>query len=252
MGERRLLGHPVGQAVIDLVGDEPDPVALADIGDLGQPTRLQHGARRVGRAGDDDAGDGLAPDGRVDLACGRHPTPCGIGGKGNGRLAERGQDMPVAGIAGRRQGDPGPLIEQRQEGQHEAGRGPRRHHHPLRCDGDAVALAVVPGDALAERRQPQGHRIAQRLAVERPFHGVERRARGGRAGLAHLHMDDLVPLGLARRSGLHHIHDDEGRHRAALGGPHGQRRPGIVQASLRCRHGQTPVAASPQTAMVPP
>ena len=168
-----------------------------------------------------------------------------------GHLAERGQDMPVAGIAGRRQRHLGAGIEQRQERQHEAGRRPRRHHHPLGRDVDAIALAIVAGDAGAQRGQPQGHRVAQRLAVERPLDGVERRARCGRARLAHLHVDDLVPLRLARRGGLHHVHDDERRHGAALRGSQADGR-ALARASRRGLHGRTPIAASPQTAMVPP
>ena len=38
--------------------------------------------------------------------------------------------------------------------------------------------------------------------VQRLLHGLQRSPRRGRAGLAHFHMDDLMPLGLAGRSGL--------------------------------------------------
>ena len=189
----------------------------------------------------------------LDLARGRHPAPGGIGHDRDRLLPERGQDVAIAGVAWCGQGHPRALVEQRQEGQHEPGRRARRHHHPLRGDVDAVALAVVAGDALAQRRQPQGDRVAQRLAVERPLHRLDRGARRGRARLAHLHVDDLVALRLARRRGLHHVHDDERGHRAALGrlqrehgacstgsgwlGRCGSRRIGhcSLHATLRCR-----------------
>ena len=53
----------------------------------------------------------------------------------------------------------------------------------------------------------------------------------------------LCALRLARRGGLHHVHDDEGWHGAALGKPQGERCPGLVRAgreqsscqTLRCR-----------------
>ena len=175
----------------------------------------------------------------LDLSRSRHPAPGRVGHEGNGCLAEGRQDVPVAGIARRGQRHLGTGIEQGQKRQHETGRRPRRHHHPLRRDCDTVALAIMPGDALAQRRQSQGHRVAQRLAVERPLHRLERGPGRGRAGLAHLHVDDLVPLGFARRGRFHHVHDDEGWHGAALGKPQGERCPGLVQASVNSRHGQT-------------
>src|SRR5262249_57683184 len=68
---------------------------------------------------------------------------------------------------------------------------------------------------------------------------LQRSARRARARLADFHMDDLVAQRLTRGGGLHHIHDDERRDGAALGGPHGGEPalvPALVQGSLRQFH----------------
>ena len=105
--QRRLLGHAVGQAVIDLVGHEPHAVAPAGRGDLGEARRAPAWCRsdwrgwpRRGRR---------CPRGRAAssiCARGRHPAPRGIGDDRHRVLAERGQDVAVAGIAGRRAAPP--------------------------------------------------------------------------------------------------------------------------------------------------
>jgi hypothetical protein len=123
--------------------------------------------------------------------------------------------VPIAGIAGRRQGNLGTRVEQRQERQHEARRRSRRDHYPLRLDYNPIPVCVVPGDPLAQSGHTQGQRIAQRLAPERPARSCKGRARRRRARLADLHVDDLVPQGLALGGGLHDVHDDERRHGTA-------------------------------------
>ncbi len=130
-------------------------------------------------------------------------------------LAERGQDVPVAGIAGRRQGYLGTRIEQRQERQHETRRRSGRDHHALRLDRDPVPVCVVPGDSLAQSGQTQGQRVSQRLALECPARGRKGSAGRRRAGLADLHVDDFVSQSLALGGGLHDVHDDERRHGTA-------------------------------------
>ena len=174
----------------------------------------------------------LVPRRLIDLGSRWHPAPRRIRHEGDRLLAERSENVPVAGIAGCRQRHLGACVEQGQEGQHEGRRGPSRDHHPLRGDRDAVASLVVSGDGLAQRGQTQRHRIPERLAVERPSYRLQRGARRGRTRLAHLHVDDLVTLGFAGGGSLHHIHDHEWRHRTALGGLEGQCRPRRIQACL--------------------
>ena len=85
---------------------------------------------------------------------------------------------------------------------------------------------------------PKRHRVAQRLAVERPLDGLQRGAGRGRAGLAHLHVDDLVPLALrcAAAASITSMTMNGGtalrRESCRASG-----RPVFVQASLRGRHG---------------
>ena len=213
VGKRRLFAHAVGQPVIDFVGHQPDAVAPARGGNLGKARRLQHGAGWIGRACNDEAGNAGLAHRVVDVGARRHPARSIVRVQQHRILAERGQDVPVAGIAGRRQGHLGTGVEQRQEGQHEAGRRAGRDHHALRLDRDPIPVRIVPRDALAQRGQTQGQRVAERLALEGPARSRKGGARRRRAGLADLHVDDFVPQRFALGGGLHHVHDDERRAR---------------------------------------
>ena len=234
MRERGLLRHAIAEAVIDLVGNEPDAAAPASRRDLRQAFGLQHGAGGIGGACDHEAGDPLVAARLLDLCRGGHPARGGIGRNRHRSLAERGENVAVAGIAGRRQGHPAAGIEQREKREHEARRRAGRHDHPLRFHIDAVAFPVMAGDALAQGGQAEGEGVSQRLAVERARHAIQRRARRRRAGLADLHVDDLVPQRFALRRGLHHVHHDEWRDLAATRGPQGGRRQ--VDVGLPLRH----------------
>ena len=68
--------------------------------------------------------------------------------------AERGKDVAVGGIAGRRHRDPVADIEHGEEGEVERRRGAGRHRDPLRRNLDAVVLVVVRGDRLAQAASP--------------------------------------------------------------------------------------------------
>ena len=214
--QRRRLGHAVGQPVIDLVRYQPDAVAPARGRDLGEARRRQHGAGRIGRACHDEPRDALRAVRRVDLCSRRHPAPRVVGDDRYRDLAQRRQDVAVAGISGRGQRHLGADIEQGKEGENEPRRGAGGHNHPLRLHGDAVALPVVAGDALAQGGQAQRHRVAQGLAFQRRRDAGQRRARCRCSGLPHLHMDDAVAERLPLGRGLHHVHHDERRDGAAL------------------------------------
>jgi hypothetical protein len=148
----------------------------------------------------------------------------GVGDDGHRLLAQRRQDVAIAGIARRRQSHPGAHVEQGEERQYEAGGGAGGYNHALRFHADAVPLGVVAGDPLAQGRQTEGDGISQRLALQRLRHAGQCRPRRRGAGLAHLHVDDAVPLGLALGGGLHHIHHDERRDGAAPRGLEAGRR----------------------------
>ena len=64
--------------------------------------------------------------------------------------AERRQDVAVGGIAGCCDRDAVADVEHRQEGQVEGGRGAGRHGDPAGRDLEAVVLAIVRGDRLAQ------------------------------------------------------------------------------------------------------
>jgi hypothetical protein len=207
--KRGLLTHSVDEAVIDLVRYEPDVVAPARGNEFGQAFRLQHRPGGIGRAGDDKPGDGALARGGIDLGRRRHPTRSGVRDQRHRLLPECGKDMAVAGISWRRQGDFCSHIEQAQECQHEPGRGAGGNGHPFRFHGHAVVVGIVTGDALAQRRHAERERVTEGLATERLGHAGERRARRGRARLAHLHVNDLAPGRFALGGGLHHIHDNK-------------------------------------------
>ena len=233
--------------MIDLVGHEADAVARARLRQFLKPFGLEHGAGGVGRAGDDQPGDPLIAGRRFHLLGGWHPAPPGIGGEQHRLLPQRGQDMAIAGIARRRQTDAVAMIEQRQERQHKRRRRAGRDRYLLRRHFHAVALAVVASDALAQGWHPKRRRVAQRIAPKRAPHGLERRARRRRAGLADFHVYDLVAARLALGRGLHYVHDDEGRHAAAARSNHtfhvretGQ--PGVAPCSC---HANPPISRKP-------
>ena len=249
VGKRCFFTHAVGQPVIDFVGHQPDAVAPARGGNLGKACRLQHRAGWIGRACNDEAGHAGLAHRIVDVGARRHPARRISRVQQHGILAQRRQNVPVTGIAGRRQGHLGTGVKQRQEGQHEPGRRACRHHHTLRLDGDPIPVRIVSRDALAQRGQPQGQRVAERLAFEGLACSRNGGARRRRGRLADLHVNDFVSQRFAFGGCLHHVHDDEGRDSTAARSLQTGDRAGVRWC---CRHGSSPAFASPQTAMVAP
>ena len=97
--------------------------------------------------------------------------------------AERGEDVAIGRIAGQRDRDAVARLEQREERQDEAGRRAGGDDDALGIDVDAVASAIVPRDARAQRRDAERSRYSRaRPDVER---GARRRdARSCGAGAA--------------------------------------------------------------------
>ena len=128
---------------------------------------------------------------------------------------ERGQDIAVGGIARRRQGDPVAGLEGGKKRQDEARRGAGRDDDPRRIDADAVGVAIMPRDRLAQRGKAERLGIAERVLVER---APRRRAHGSwrrRSGLADLEVQHVGARGRALVRVAQHVHDDEGRDRGA-------------------------------------
>ena len=137
------------------------------------------------------------------------------------------QDVAVGGVARGGQRDPVPRLERRQEGQQEPGRGAGGDHDPIRRQAEAVALAVVLGDSPAQRRNPQGHRVADLLGLQRVPRRLDHPPWGGGRRLADLQVQHVAMGRLALGGGGHDIHHDEWRDLPALGdfqrhrnGPH--------------------------------
>ena len=76
---------------------------------------------------------------------------------------------------------------------------------------DAIGLAVMPRDALAQRRDAERFGIADPAGFERRP-AASRAARGRRrAGLADLHVDDRIPSPFFRRRRRQYVHGQERR-----------------------------------------
>src|SRR5207248_9684546 len=80
-----------------------------------------------------------------------------------------------------------------------------------RLDRDAVALAVMPGDRLAQWRDAECVGIADAVLGQGLPRRVEHRRRRRGAGLTDFEMDDRLALRLALVGGAQHAHGDKGR-----------------------------------------
>jgi len=74
MGQRRLGRSLVFEPVIDLVGDKPEAMPPAGLGDLGKAAAECHGTGRVIRACEQKA-CGSLPGEPFDICDSRHPAP---------------------------------------------------------------------------------------------------------------------------------------------------------------------------------
>ena len=128
---------------------------------------------------------------------------------------ERLQRVAVGGVAGIGERHPVADIERGEEREHEPGGGAGRHHDPLCRRGEAVALPVVGGDALAQGEHAVGLGVADPVGGERRPRRIEDRAGRARAGLAGLHVIDPRTFRRTPGRGLEDFHREEGRDRGA-------------------------------------
>ena len=209
----RLGRLVVGDAVIDLIRDDPYAPAAAPAGKTFQIGARDHRAGGIGRAGQDEAVD-RARDGRQQVGS---RLEAGLHGGGNRHHldVERGQDVAVGRIAGFRDRDACPGVEGGQERQDEPARGPDGRSDPGRVDLDAVDVAVMSGDPLAQGGQPEGLGVAAAPLRQGSGGGGHGGGRGAARGLADLEVQNV---GAGGRTGVRcreDVHDDERCHRAA-------------------------------------
>ena len=205
--QNRSLPSSVDEAVVDLVGYDPDP----QIGDRLHPSGGEEGPRGVRWRVDDD---GLRP--RVD------PRGYGPGvelesllrpdGDGHGDAAGKPYEVRVAGVAGVGDDRLVPGLQEEGEDEHHGGGGPRADDDPFGIDGDTVTLGVVLGYRLPQLLiaaavgvvgVPLGEGGRDRL----PYWGGEVEVR-----LAHLQVDYIDPLPLHSSCALQNVHHQKGGH----------------------------------------
>ena len=131
--------------------------------------------------------------------------------------AERREDMTIRRITGHRDRDAIARLEQREERQDEAAGRARRDHDPLGIHRAAIGLAVMPGDARAQRGNAERGGVVDPPALEGCARGRDRGFGRGRGRLPHFHMDDMAAGGFDARRRRHHVHHHEGRNIAAPG-----------------------------------
>ena len=85
--------------------------------------------------------------------------------------AERGEDMAVRRIAGHGDGDPVARLEHRQKGQDERTRRAGGDDDPPRIDGKIVGFAIMAGDPLPERGDPERGGVVDPHRIERGMGG---------------------------------------------------------------------------------
>ena len=164
-----VVGHPrcglgrerIIEAVIDLVGDEPDPLSFRSGDEIAQRLARHHGAGRVGGTCDQHALERrLAM--RREQQLGRDRPARRLRRLDHHRLAaERREDMAIGRIARQRDRDAVARLEQREECQDEARRRAGRDDDARRIDRDAIGVAIVPRDARAQRRNAERLGIAE-------------------------------------------------------------------------------------------
>ncbi len=156
LGRERIV-----EAVIDLVGDEPDPRAFRGVDEIAQRRIRHHGAGRVGGARDQHALERRRAM-RGEQHLGRDRPARRLRRLDRHRLAaERAEDVTIGRIARQRDRDPVAGLEQRQEGEHESGRRSGGDGDARRIDLDAVSFAVVPRNARAQRSECRASRYSR-------------------------------------------------------------------------------------------
>ena len=200
-------------AVVDLIADQEDVVALAPAGDRGQFRGGDDRSRRVGRRGEDQPGGRAAVplrpvgehrEGRLEANLRTALEFDGLNAQSLesvavSRVARPGHQHDVTDIEGGN--------EQRGEGGRRAG----RHRDGRRVNGERIHVRVVRGDCLPERRDAGGVGVAEDLpAGERGDGGCADSRRGRGRGLPGAEGEDIAVGGGPEVGGLEQLHDVEG------------------------------------------
>ena len=215
---QRQRGHVrrgVGKAVIDLVRDGGDPELARRRDELFEVGGRNDRAGRVGRAGKEHALQRLFGM-RGGKVCGGQVAAAD--GLDLDHLdAERGEDVAIGRIAGRRHRDAVADVEHGEEGEVERRRRAGRHRNPLRRDRDAVVLVVVRGDRLAQAAQAERVGIADAAVLQRARCRLANRQRCGIGGLPDRHRDHRMAKAFQAIGLGQHVHRVERLDIAASG-----------------------------------
>ena len=107
--------------MVDLVGDEPDPLIVAIAHQVRQGLRRHHGTGRIGRACDKDAFDGTVLASRLDVFRRQRPAAFRPDFDFDRNQAQSLQDIPIGRITRRGQQNPVSRVEGGEEDQVEPG-----------------------------------------------------------------------------------------------------------------------------------
>ncbi len=208
--EHRGRWPGVGDAVVDLVGDQLHVVGRAPLHHRCHALGRQHRARGIGRRGDHQPVE-LAG-GSQQLGRGR---PTGVGPDGNRHRLDiqRQQCIAVARVAGLEHPDAIAGIERGEEREREPCRGTGDDDHVVGRHLHAVRLCVVPADAPPQGHRPRRIRVAQWIGT---FHcrdhsrACSSRGAGGR--LPDLEMEHALATRLHLAGTARHRHGVKRRH----------------------------------------
>ena len=199
--------------MVDLVAHQPDPGLLAPPGDRGQLGRVDRGAGRVRRRGDEDAGH--RPRHGLELLEGRLEPRLGAALDLDDLAPEGSEHVAVAGIARPGHHHPVTRLEGGQERQQEAPGRAGGDHDVVCLDGNAVAT-MVRRHRLPQRGHSGRHRVAEGVRVEQPLGLLAHRVGRARRGLTGHQVEYVAVAGLAPLYGEQQVHDMERRHVRAL------------------------------------
>ncbi len=180
---------------------------MVAVGDDGGEFRLgQHGARGVGRAGDDQA---------VERSCGgdrlrgRHVPGLGTDPDADEVEPERSDHVAVGGVAWFGDTDALALVESGQQRQQHPARRTDGDGDPVRRHGNTVRASIVDSDALAQLVDPGRGGVPEPILLNGSLRRLP--GSGGSRGhrLTHLQVEHVAHGRLTRCSRLHHLHDEE-------------------------------------------
>lgn len=205
---------PIGDAVIDLVGNQANSVRRAIVREIGKLVAVQHGAGRIGGGRDDEAVD--RPFDRLQHR--RGPLEVGFRAERQRHHldAERLQDVPVSWKRRLRHHDPITRIEGCKKAENETARCANRHRHPLWVHGHAVSVSAVFCDHAAKGGLAEGFGIAERAVPKGALGGFKHPLGRSAPGLADFHMHDIMSGCGLRVGGGENVHREKSIDRRAL------------------------------------